>query len=270
MLNNFTINGDKYSYEDVGSGDVVVLFHGFTGSRKTWSELIIFLKREYRVISIDLPGHGYTETNEHKSVKGFCTDMYHLFEELNINKVHLLGYSMGGRTALSFALYYPEMVSSLILESASPGIADPKLKRERRIADAKLAASIVNFGVIDFVNQWEKIDLFKSQLNLPANIKRIIREERLNQSKEGLSASLLYMGTGIQPSWWDKLNTVSIPVTLIVGELDEKFVLINEQMKELFKNVNLYTIKEAGHCVHLEKTNEFNEQVRISLRKYSE
>src|SRR5699024_6441831 len=120
----FTINQDIYAYRLVGKGEVIALFHGFTSTQNTWNKLVSKLSEQYQVLTIDLPGHGQTQIKQGKTMRDFSDDFKALLDELNIKKIHLLGYSMGGRTALSFAHYYPQMIQSLILESASPGIAD--------------------------------------------------------------------------------------------------------------------------------------------------
>lgn len=264
----FHINDDSYAYRIDGRGEVLVLFHGFTSAQTTWDSMYDELITTYQVLTIDLPGHGETWVQEDKSMKDFCDDFNALLESLSISEIHLLGYSMGGRTALSFANYYPEKIKSLILESASPGIADPIERKKRKEADKALAEKILVEGVDVFVDYWENLALFDSQKNLPLATQTKIREERLNQTKWGLSMSLVFMGTGAQPSWWDTLHQVNYPVTLIVGEYDSKFIETNKQMNELYINAKLYTIKEAGHCVHLEKEKEFMQVVQEHIESY--
>lgn len=263
----FKINHDSYAYKLDGHGEVIVLFHGFTSTQDTWDRVSEALIDDYQVLTIDLPGHGKTKVAENKTMNDFSDDFRALLDHLEIKKVHLLGYSMGGRTALSFANYYPEMIQSLILESASPGIADPKMRKKRHIADQALAEKILTEGVEAFVNDWEALPLFDTQKNLSDQIQKEVRTERLSQTKWGLSMSLVYMGTGRQTSWWDSLKNADYPVTLIVGSEDPKFIQTNKQMNELYINAKLYTIRDAGHCVHLEQESEFIKVVRIHLKE---
>src|SRR5690625_4319625 len=170
----------------------------------------------------------------------------------------MLGYSLGGRTALSFAQYFPNQVKSLILESASPGLKTEAERKTRREQDDKLAEKIKEEGIEAFVNKWENIPLFTSQKNLPKTIQNRIRKERLSQKKTGLGNSLVYMGTGRQPSWWDQLQSLTIPVLLIVGELDVKFVQINQTMHHLLKHSTIQCVPNAGHAVHIEQVEKFD------------
>src|SRR5690625_233079 len=108
-----------------------------------YDELII----HYLVSTIDLPGRGETIILANNTLEEFLDHFNSLLDSLKITKIHLLGYSMAGRSALSFANYYPEKINSLILESASPGIADPFVRQRRKEADKALAEKILIEGV---------------------------------------------------------------------------------------------------------------------------
>ena len=75
------------------------------------------------------------------------------------------------------------------------------------------------------------------------------------------------MGTGAQPSWWNQLESVKSPVLLIVGELDKKFVNINEDMQHLFHSADLKIVEEAGHAIHVEKPEIFDKLVSSFIIK---
>src|SRR5690625_7287500 len=115
----YTVKDATYWYEVYGEGEPVVLLHGFTGSTATWSECISNWKEQFQIIVVDLPGHGKTKTQSPRTMEACCADLNLLFTSFQLDSVHLVGYSMGGRTALSFAMLYPEWIASLTLESAS-------------------------------------------------------------------------------------------------------------------------------------------------------
>lgn len=253
----FSVHDSEYAYKVFGEGEALLLFHGFTGSTLTWESCIEQFSTRFQVITIDLPGHGKTQCRTPKTMKTFSDDVVELLNFLKIDKVYLLGYSMGGRTALSFTMYYPEMVKSLILESASPGLRTEEERNARMKQDKDLAEMIKTKGIESFVSYWENIPLFETQKKLPKEIQEQVRAERLMQTEKGLAESLLYMGTGKQPSWWDELHSISQPVQLIVGEEDEKFVQINREMNELLPNSTLTIVESAGHAVHVEQREKF-------------
>ena len=261
MNNLMTVKDATYHYSVCGEGEPLVLLHGFTGTGNTWETFSEKWSKFFKVIMIDLPGHGKTNVKSPRTMEQFCQDLKLLLDQLKIKKTHLLGYSMGGRAALSFALNYPDYVQSLILESASPGLKTGEERRKRREADALLAEQIMVNGIEGFTYYWENIPLFETQKHLPAHIKKVIRHERLSQLPEGMAESLLYMGTGSQPSWWDKLVEVTIPVLLVVGSLDKKFIRINQEMKKLLPNAELVTVVKSGHAVHVEQVEKFDKIV---------
>ena len=239
---------------------VIVLLHGFTGSTGTWSEVIDLLNDNYHTVAIDLIGHGKTtaplDPNRY-SMEEQIADLEALFNELNIRKFTLLGYSMGGRIALSYTINFPERVTSLILESSTPGLKTEVERIERMNKDKLLAQKISREGIRSFVEFWENIPLFHSQKKLSAERQQEIRDERLSQNEVGLANSLLGIGTGSQPSNWDRLKEINVPVLLITGEIDKKFVNIAQEMKKVLRYSNHCVVKDAGHAIHVEKPTLF-------------
>lgn len=238
----------------------LILLHGFTGSTKTWEETVSNLPNSIRIVSVDLTGHGQSDAPanpERYSMREQIADLDRLFTELEVERFTLLGYSMGGRVALSYALAYPQRVEQLILESSSPGLEEESAREQRVKADLALADRIESEGLEAFVNYWEGIPLFKTQKALSKNKLHAIRNERLSQRTLGLANSLRGIGTGKQPSNWKRLNTLKIPVLLITGELDSKFCRIAEEMKKRLPNAESVIVKEAGHAIHVEKPEQF-------------
>src|SRR5699024_2105793 len=161
-----------------------------------------------------------------KTIDACCRDIYHLMQAIQIETFYLAGYSLGGRTALTYALKYPKTIKGLILESASPGLEDAEERRKRKEKDNQLAEKILSEGIDTFVDYWENIPLFDTQRSLPKELQEQIRKERRSQRAEGLARSLYGMGTGVQDAHWEKLNELMCPVLLLAGELDTKFVRI--------------------------------------------
>ncbi|MDM5249870.1 2-succinyl-6-hydroxy-2,4-cyclohexadiene-1-carboxylate synthase [Lysinibacillus sp. G4S2] len=237
----------------------LVALHGFTGSTDTWRNLAKALP-DVRVIAIDLIGHGQTALPQQISrfsMQEQIQDIEEVCSQLELKKIMLLGYSMGGRVALSYAISYPERIEKLILESASPGLRTAKERSERCERDNALAEKIMRNGLLSFVNAWENIPLFQSQKRLPNSVQEAIRSERLSQKADGLAGSLRGIGTGAQPSYWLSLAELEFPVLLITGSFDEKFCKIALEMKALLKNVKHQTVNDAGHAIHVENPAEF-------------
>lgn len=263
------VDGASYAYIDEGKGkETIVFLHGFTGRKETWKTFIESLRESYRVIAIDLPGHGETKTKIPRTMEMVVDDLRYIFEKLNLQAIHLMGYSMGGRVALAYALTYPKTILTLTLESASPGLHQEQERAKRRARDLKLIRHLEKEGLQSFINFWENIPLFKTQQKLSKRSKEQVRQERLSQSVKGLMESLRYMGTGQQPSFWNNLQFLNCPVLLIVGQLDEKFVRLNEQMKQHLLEATLTIIEQVGHTVHLEAPKLFLQTIKSFIVKH--
>ena len=272
-MTRFNVNGLSYHFTERGNGDPVLLLHGFTGSGENWHTFTERLSEQYRVIAVDLPGHGHTDSpvdGSRYTMRNTTTDLLILLDHLEATPAHWLGYSMGGRLALHTALHYPESVRSLVLESASPGLRDDVERDARRNRDNMLAERIEKEGIPAFVDQWERLPLFATQKSLPPEIRSNLREQRLHNTAQGLANSLRGMGTGAQPSLWDTLHRLQMPTLLITGKLDDKFTAINRQMAKLIPDSRLSIIPGAGHTVHLERPAEFAEKVMQFLKERSE
>jgi 2-succinyl-6-hydroxy-2,4-cyclohexadiene-1-carboxylate synthase len=264
-VSRITVNGLQYYLEDSGEGPALLLLHGFTGSGSNWNHLLPALTPHFRVITLDLPGHGSTEAPpdpQPYNIENSAADIAAILDSLKIERAVILGYSMGGRVALFFALHYPERVRALILESASPGLATVQERAERIASDEALAGFIEQADLEAFVDRWEKIPLFASQAALPEDVRAKLRRQRLQNRLQGLANSLRGMGTGAQPSLWEKLPGLTAPVLILTGELDSKFKHIGQQMQERLPNVRREVVAEAGHTIHLEKPRRFEDLVQ--------
>ena len=234
----------------------IVFLHGFTGSTISWREITKLLKGNYQTIAVDLTGHGKStipEDIDRYSMDQQVEDLEELFTELSLDQFILVGYSMGGRVALAYTAHHSKRVSSLILESSSPGLKTKVEREERQVADRRLAERILTDGLPAFIDFWGNIPLFASQKTLSEEKQLAVRNERLSQSEIGLANSLRGIGTGSQSSYWESLSAINLPVFLITGELDTKFVNISREMERNFPNVRHETIEHAGHAIHVEK-----------------
>lgn len=269
----FVINGIRYHVDVWGEGFPLLLLHGFTGNGEGWREFMPYWKDHSKTIAPDIIGHGQTDSPTEKTsydIEVAARDLNALLEELRIKQTDILGYSMGGRLALTFAVKYPEKVRKLILESSSPGLETKTERKARQIQDEKLAHKINELGIQKFVEYWENIPLFQSQKKLPESVRSSIRKQRLGNSNLGLMNSLYGMGTGAQPSWWGAIKHLQVPTLLITGSMDEKFCRIAEKMAGSLKKSKWVSISDSGHAIHVEKPEIFGTIVSEFLTKESD
>jgi 2-succinyl-6-hydroxy-2,4-cyclohexadiene-1-carboxylate synthase len=221
----------------------LVLLHGFTQTRQSWRRTVQALGAgRYRALVPDLPGHGQAE---HRTASFDACTAY--IRALAPPRFTLAGYSMGGRIALHAALQLrPER---LVLIGASPGLQDAAEREQRRAADEALAERIEAIGVEAFAVQWGAQPLFAGQ---PPRVAAAAHADRLRNRPHGLASALRGLGTGVMEPLWDRLPELAIPVTLVVGERDEKFRAIAERMRERLPDARLVVVPGAGHAAHLE------------------
>lgn len=252
-----------------GQGTPLLLLHGFTGSVETWEHLRARFEENHHVIAIDLPGHGRSSSPadpERYSLLRTTDDIACSLDEIGVERTAVLGYSMGGRLALHFALRHPDRVTALILESTSPGLSDATLRDERRESDRDLADFIEREGMTAFVDRWESLSLWETQGHLPASTRAELRAQRLRGDPRGFANSLRGAGQAATASVEDELQRISIPTLLIAGALDLKYRRIAHQMEQSMPNARAVIVPGAGHTVHLEQPEAFSTATLDFLR----
>ena len=147
------------------------------------------------------------------------------------------------------------------MESASAGLGNAEERAARRRADEELAERIERAGIEAFVDHWEALPLFATHARLAAPARDDLRRRRLACSPCGLAASLRAVGTGSQPWLGDRLAELALPVSIVVGALDEKFRAIGDWMAARMRNARLEIVPEAGHAPHLEQPERYREIV---------
>lgn len=170
-------------------------------------------------------------------------------DEQRLARATFVGYSQGGRLCLQLALDLPAAMAKLVLVSASPGIAEPAERAARVEADERLAQEIERDGVDAFLERWLAQPLFAS---LPRERSGIDDRKSFN-TVEHLTYQLRVLGQGVQPSNWERLGELRMPVLLIAGELDTKYVGIAQRMAEVIPDARVEIVPGAGHACHLEQ-----------------
>ena len=223
-----------------------MLVHGFTQTGRSWDRVAARLAERHTVVTVDAPGHG-----ESSGVRADVPAAAALLGAVG-GPATYVGYSMGGRICLQLAVDQPELVRRLVLVSATAGIDDHAERAARRKADEQLAASIERDGIDGFLDRWLGLPLFAT---LPRDAAGL--DDRRRNTADGLASSLRLAGTGAQEPLWDRLPELPMPVLLVVGALDEKFVAIAQRMTESVPDATLAVIEGAGHSVHLERPDAF-------------
>jgi 2-succinyl-6-hydroxy-2,4-cyclohexadiene-1-carboxylate synthase len=225
-----------------------VVLHGFAASAQP---LVRFLPGAQ---APELPGHG--SAPDATSWEDALDQLFGSLETAQPQTV--VGYSMGARLALALALRRPDGIARLVLVSGTAGIADEAERARRKADDDALADFIERSGMEKFVERWEQHPTLASLRPFAAQL----RAERLAHRPKGLASALRHLGTGTQPSYWDDLHDLRLPVRLVAGARDEKFTELARRMRELLPRADLALIPDCGHAPHIERPQAFVEALR--------
>ncbi len=259
-----------YSLTTNPNQPLILFLHGFMGNIDEFDEAIKLLSNEFSYLTLDLPGHGKTQVLDHDeyyTMANTAEALIALLDKLKISQCFLVGYSMGGRLALYLTRYFPERFIKVILESASPGLATDtervvRIKNDSQIAN-KLSRSVDKKDFATFLDNWYKQSIFGNIKNHPQY--KSMLENRLQNDPLELVKSLHFMGTGSQSSLWEEIGKIKIPLLLLVGEYDEKFIAVNQKMVDKCEMMQLKVIDDVGHNIHFENTLAFVKNVKEFL-----
>ncbi|MYK76315.1 MAG: alpha/beta fold hydrolase [Acidimicrobiaceae bacterium] len=239
------------------AGVPVVVLHGFTGSAQAMAPLTepLAARLAARIICPDLVGHGRSEVPDDLDlyrVEAMAGQVAALAGALDCETFHLVGYSMGGRVALTLGCTASPRLRSLTLIGASAGIAEPEQRRRRAQTDAVRAERILA-EFEDFVDEWMADPLFAGQAALGEAYLRAARDQRLASNPQGLARSLLAGGTGAMAPLHERLGDCDTPTQLLVGAHDTKFCAIADQLTSRLPRAGVIRIDGAGHAAHVEQ-----------------
>ena len=245
-LLNHTLSGDPRR-------PAILFLHGFLGSSRDWDATITALGERFYCIAVDLPGHGASLNlpSDGYTMEGASRYLTDLLDSLDVRRAVIVGYSMGGRLALYFALRHSERCSGLFLESASPGLESPQERNERRRTDEEKATRLESGNFDEFLHGWYQQPLFASLAKNGELLQKTIESRRRNEPGE-LALSLRGMGTGSQPSLWGEIAGLRPPALAVAGELDEKFVGIGRRMGSHSPKIRFAEVARMGHNAHIE------------------
>lgn len=230
--------------------ETLVLLHGFGGTHRAWDPVLPELDHErYNPLVPDLRGHGTKAGTRPISFDGCVADVLAAAPD----ELVLCGYSLGGRVAQHVALAAPERVTRLILVSSSGGIADDAARAARVAEDEDLADELTRMSIEQFADRWMANPLFEAT---PAEASRAWRADLLRNDPIALAEVLRTIGGGAMAPVWDRLGTLTMPVTIVVGGRDAKFMAYAERFARLLPRADVHIIDGAGHGLPREAPRE--------------
>jgi 3-oxoadipate enol-lactonase len=241
-----TVNSINLYYEMLGKGFPIVFCHGYKGSHFEWALQVPVFSRDYKVIVMDHRGHCLSEappSKEDYSIPIFARDLHELLKLLHVEKCCLVGHSMGGFIALQFMIDYPGMVEALVLVDTGAKIDriaeyNSYMETQNRIALTEGLEATFEYSVLHDPLTKRTIEKYPYK-------REIMKQKLLNTSVE----AYVY---GIEAiAEWDgvtkHLHHISVPTLVIVGQDDEGFVDLANELTEAIPDARLRVIPGAGH-----------------------
>jgi pimeloyl-ACP methyl ester carboxylesterase len=262
MLKTVYFKQEKVGYSDQGKGRVVVLLHGFLGNRTIWKTTVEDLSKSYRVIAIDLPGHGETPCFGYAhsmDLMAKCVKV--VMDGLKLKKYVIIGHSMGGYVSLAFADLFPDSLKGMCLfhSSAYSDSEQKKKDRLRAIHLVKASKTVYTKTTIRNLFASKNLKYLKDEVSFAAEIAK-------GTSQRGIIAAL--HGMHDRPGRDLILGMVEYPIMMVIGELDNvlPFELLMEQSC-LIKNKSILYLEHDGHFGFLESPKLCHKELRKFLRK---
>jgi abhydrolase domain-containing protein 6 len=241
-------------YLEGGTGDTIIMLHGFGGNKDNWLRLAKHFTPNYRVIIPDLPGFGETSkpANATYTIASQVERLNLLVRELKIKEFHLMGNSMGGCIAGTYAATYPERVKTLALLD-SGGVRSP-VKSELELLLEKGTNPFVIKNVADFDNLLA-LNFYKP-IKIPSIVKKYLATEAAKDAKLNAKISSEIAGTDFY-KLEEKLHMIKAPTLIVWGDSDKILdISALPVFEKNIKNAKSLIIKECGHLPMLEKPAE--------------
>jgi len=246
----------------------IIILHGLYGSSDNWLNIGKKLAEYYKVYIIDQRNHGQSPHSDKHNYHLMRDDLYEFMENHKIEKTSIIGHSMGGKTAVYFALKYPTLIDKLIVVDIGPGAYQaltnptPKTLNHLNILNALYNLDIENITTI------KEADKLLSE-TIPYKRVRQFLLKNLKRDKKGNFHWILNVNTlrNELPNIMDGIDTINYTNNLherpfqVLFLRGEKSEYIKEKeikdIQTLFPDAAIHTIKNAGHWVHAEKREEF-------------
>jgi pyruvate dehydrogenase E2 component (dihydrolipoamide acetyltransferase) len=248
--------GLRLRYLALGESDriPVLLLHGFGADLNTWMFTQPALAEGRRVIALDLPGHGgSTKQLDHADVESLATIVDHALKALGIERLHLVGHSMGGGIAIAFASREPERVATLtLIASASLGL--------------EINATFID-GFVRAARRREAVEVLNLLVHDPALVSRtmvedVLRYKRLDGVPEALAAFAeeWFPGGRQIVGLGDGVAVLKLPVQIIWGREDR--IIPAAHAEALASRLPVHILEQTGHLPHMEKAGEVNRLIK--------
>ena len=238
------------SYDDKGIGKPLVFLHGYLEAKEVWQPLTSILSGEFRIIAVDLPGHGASGiAGEVHTMDLMAEAVSEVMKDAGIDRALMTGHSLGGYVALAFADKYPEKLAGYVLFHSHPH-ADPPEAVEKRNREI----SLVRAGKKDLMYPGN-ISMMFAERNLVKMREAVIRFKDIASENPGEGIVALLKGMIARPSRKNIVEGGMVPLLWILGRHDRYFTpeKVLRDIK-LPHNAEVEILEESGHLGFIEET----------------
>jgi pimeloyl-ACP methyl ester carboxylesterase len=248
----FDHDGCSLHYEEYGRGAPVLLVHGLGSSCQDWEYQIPALAAQYRVIVVDVRGHGRSDKpRERYSIPGFSADIEALLEHLQSGPVHLVGLSMGGMIGFQLAVDQPQLLKSLTIVNSAPEVKIKSFGDFRQFTKRWLLARVFSMETIGK-------GLGKNLFPAPEQAElrhKIARRWARNEKHAYLASFSAIVGWGVQ----EKLSRIACPTLVVTADRDYTPVALKEAYMQLIPDARLVVMENSRHASPLDQPEAFNQ-----------
>ncbi len=257
------VNDITMAYVEQGAGPTVVLVHGLGSCKEDWDAQIPVLAAHYRVLAVDLRGHGQSsKPKKGYSIKQFAEDIRAFLDVMQCAKVHLIGFSLGGMTAQQFAVTYPERLQSVVIINATPSVILDNWPMRKMFWTRLLTIQLMG------VKRMAKIIATN---NFPAPEHAEIRDKLERQFASNNKRAYLHSTRAIMH--WDVrplLKKITCPLLAISSDKDYTPVSLKQtDLVNAVPNGHLVVIQDARHLVPMEQPDALNQALLKWLQQYA-
>jgi pimeloyl-ACP methyl ester carboxylesterase len=257
------VNGTRLYYEDVGSGEPVVLVHAFTLDTRMWDDQFEVLARGFRVIRYDARGFGKSAAPNPGEAYSNADDLAALLDRLDARRAHVVGLSMGGRFALDYAVTYPDRLRSLVVIDGV--IGGWQWSREWIAGYAPIVEAGRRGDVAQATSLWLGLPLFapaREQPQVGARLKQMVDAYSgwhfVNRNPE----------RAVSPPALGRLAGIRAPALVLVGERDlPDFHRMSERLEAEIPGARRTTVSGAGHMANMEAPQAVNKALAAFLER---
>lgn len=264
VTKNAFLNGITLAYDDVGSGPVVLLIHGFPLNRHMWRpQVAILVAAGYRVIAPDLRGFGDSDATDGPCTMDLMTDdLVELLDHLEVGQAAVVGMSMGGYLLFNLLERFPQRVLAAVFD-VTRAVADDAAGRARR---RQLADEVVKFGPQVVADSFQELLFAPTTTAERPRLAEEVYGWMVSTASRGLAGGLLAMGQRRDST--PLLAAITVPSLSIGAEQDRACPLEHPRMIATgIPGCRLCVIPGAGHMANLEQPGDFNRALLGFLRE---